>query len=44
MIDKKRRPTFAGAADLVAGLEAQVREIKAQLDACLAEAKACLPA
>jgi len=27
-----------------AALEAQVREIKAQLDACLAEAKACLPA
>ena len=26
-----------------AALEAQVREIKAQLDACLTEAKACLP-
>jgi hypothetical protein len=27
-----------------AALEAQVREIKAQLDACLTEAKTCLPA
>ena len=43
-LDQDGRTVLTTREASFAALEAQVREIKAQLDACLAEAKACLPA
>ena len=43
-LDQDGRTVLTTRETSFAALEAQVREIKAQLDACLAEAKACLPA
>ena len=42
-LDQGGRTVLTTREASFAALEAQVREIKAQLDACLTEAKACLP-
>ena len=42
-LDRDGRTVLTNREASFAVLEAQVREIKAQLDACIAEAKACLP-
>ena len=42
-LDRDGRTVLTNREASFAALESQVREIKAQLDACLAEAKACLP-
>lgn len=43
-LDQDGRAVLTTPEASFAALETQVDEIKAQLDACLAEAKACLPA
>jgi hypothetical protein len=42
-LDRDGRTVLTNREASFAALESQVREIKAQLDVCLAEAKACLP-